>query len=244
MYPRGIIYDSRWHKTSGEKRLTATLGAKAAYTILRGLGAGLIATFIISFIFSVGPIIKEEYMYRTHKVSQQAVFDTSNLQTEAEGITEVQKEASALGLDSYFSIFIPKIDARSVVIPNVDTGNETEYFKALGEGVAHAKGTYFPGQGKLIYLFAHSTDSPLNVTRYNAVFYLLRKLETGDFITVFFADKKYTYRVETREITTANDTSWLTRDYGQEKLILQTCYPPGTRLKRLIVVAGLITPDN
>lgn len=240
MYPRGIIYDYRRRKSFGEVRVAAPLSAKIGYNLLRGLGAGLIAYFIIGFLFSLAPIIKEEYRYSTQKeVETKKVIDINEYQVEAEGVTEVQKEALSLGLDSYFSLFIPKIDARSEVIPNVDTADEKEYFDALGEGVAHAKGTYFPGQGKTIYLFAHSTDSPLNVATYNAVFYLLRKLEVGDSAVIFFADKKYTYIVEERLITTANDTSWLTRDFGSEKLILQTCYPPGTRLKRLIVVAGL-----
>lgn len=241
MYPRGVIYDYRKGRSSGEVRVAASLKARVGYTLLRGLGAGLIAYFIIGFLFSVSPIIKEEYRYRTKKETVSKVtFDTTQYQTEAEGITEVQKEALSLGLDSYFSLFIPKIDAKSEVIPNVDTANENEYFKALKEGVAHAKGTYFPGQGKSIYLFAHSTDSPLNVSTYNAVFYLLRELNGGDEIIIFFADKKYIYRVNERIVTSANDTSWLTRDFGEEKLILQTCYPPGTRLKRLVVVASLM----
>jgi LPXTG-site transpeptidase (sortase) family protein len=240
MYPRGIIYDSQKGKTSGVTYLHQSFRKKITLLSLRGLGAGLIAYFIIGFIFSLAPIVSSEIKYQSGQKNTPVVVDNTMYKVEAESINEVQKEALDLGLDSYFSLYIPKIDARSEVIPNVDTANEEEYFKALGEGVAHAKGTYFPGQGKTIYLFAHSTDSPLNVARYNAVFYLLRKLAVGDQIVVFFADKKYVYQVEETQITEANDTTWLTKDFGSEKLILQTCYPPGTRLKRLIVVAGLL----
>ena len=240
MYPRGIIYDSKKGRLSGVVNLHLSLRKKMAYLSLRGLGAGLIAYFIIGFIFSVAPIVKEEYQYRTKKEEVVQVTDTTEYRVEAESVTEIQKEALDLGLDSYFSLYIPKIDARSGIVPNVDTANEKEYFEALKEGVAHAKGTYFPGQGKNIYLFAHSTDSPLNIATYNAVFYLLRKLEVGDEIIIYFADKKYVYQVEEKLITTANNTSWLSRDFGKESLVLQTCYPPGTRLKRLLVVANLV----
>ena len=66
------------------------------------------------------------------------------------------------------------------IIPNIDPGNPDEYLGALKKGVAHARGTSFPSQGRNIYLFSHSTNSPLNFSEYNAVFYLLRKLEKKD----------------------------------------------------------------
>jgi len=42
-----------------------------------------------------------------------------------------------------------------------------------------------------IFLFAHSTDAPWNIIRYNAVFYLLRELDAGDGIIVFFLGKRF-----------------------------------------------------
>jgi len=155
----------------------------------------------------------------------------------AQDADAVRAEAKDLGLDSYFSIHIPKIDAKEDIIANVDPGDKSEYLEALSEGIAHAKGTFFPGQGKNIYLFSHSTDSPLNFARYNAVFYLLGKLETGDRITIYFLDRKFTYEVTEKLVTDSGDTSWLEERGQGEVLILQTCYPPGTSLKRLIVVA-------
>jgi len=148
-----------------------------------------------------------------------------------------KSQAEELGLDPYFSIFIPKIDAKANIIPNVDPGNPTDYLKALSEGVAHAKGTNFPGRGKTIYLFSHSTDSPINITRYNAVFYLLGKLEKGDRVVIYFMNQEYDYVVTDKFVTSASDTSWLTDDGSGERLILQTCDPPGTSWNRLIVVA-------
>jgi len=72
-----------------------------------------------------------------------------------------------------FAIVIPKIGAVAPVIDNVDPFNPKSYLPALFKGVAHAKGTAYPGQFGNTYIFAHSTDSFYNVGRYNAVFYLI-----------------------------------------------------------------------
>lgn len=226
MPPSGIIYQS----ASFLKRLV--------YGLMRGVGAGIISFVILSLIFTYYPLVKEEISYRFgDKKVVDSGFGSILDQVHADNVKRTQEEAKALGVDSYFSIVIPKIDANSKIIANVDSANKEEYLDALSHGVAHARGTYFPGQGKSVFLYAHSTDSPLNFARYNAVFYLLGKLEEGDRVIVFFADKKYEYQVFDKVVTSARDTSWLTDKGEEEVLILQTCYPPGTTLQRLLVLA-------
>jgi len=151
----------------------------------------------------------------------------------------VIKEAEAMGVDARFSIYVPKINAKSKVLENVDMNNEKEYLDALKQGVAHGKGTYFPGQGKNIFLFSHSVSEPEYIKEYNAVFYDLRDLDIGDEIIIYFSGIKYLYRVIEKDIASASDTSFLAKDFGGETLILQTCDPPGTTLRRLLVIARL-----
>ena len=143
--------------------------------------------------------------------------------------------------DAWFSIVIPKIQARSKVIANVDAGNKRAYLTALKQGVAHAAGTGLPGVNsevnRTIVLFAHSTDAPWNMARYNAVFYLLNKLDRGDRIEVYFQGVKHEYKVEESRVVNAGDVSYFAKQTQEEILILQTCYPPGTTWKRLVVVA-------
>lgn len=240
MRPKGTIYQAGKSGTHGEAIVALSEAVRFSYNLLRGLGAGLIGFAVISALFTYGPIVKEEFLYNIRSVvPDEPKISTESLVNvaEADRVVAVQKEAYEQGVNSYFSVVIPKIDASSNVIANVDAGNEEEYLAALKEGVAHAKGTYFPGQERNIYLFAHSTDSPINISHYNAVFYLLRKLEAGDKVIVYFADDKYVFEVEDKAIVEAEDTSWLTRDYGGERLILQTCDPPGTTWKRLVVIA-------
>jgi LPXTG-site transpeptidase (sortase) family protein len=153
-------------------------------------------------------------------------------------ILSENKEKILVPKSSQFSIVIPKIGANSNVIENVDPDNEQEYLSALGRGVAHARGTAFPGMNGNIYLFAHSADSFWNVGRYNAIFYLLKELQSGDDISVFFQGRRYNYVVKESKIVEPEEVQYLQANIGAgEQLILQTCWPPGTTWKRQLVFA-------
>lgn len=139
--------------------------------------------------------------------------------------------------DPNFSIIVEKIGANAPVIPSVDASSKPVYEAALKRGVAHALGTAFPGQPGVSYLFAHSTDTIFNVPRFNAVFYLLKDLVAGDKVVVFFGGRRYDYVVTETKITEAEDVSYFTMRTSEQILVLQTCYPPGTTWKRLLVIA-------
>jgi sortase A len=198
---------------------------------MKFFGQGLLFTSIFIILYLFLPIGMVELRYALQKQEDPAVAQTQVADTTK---ADIQREAGVHNLSSYFSIFIPQIDAKANITPNVPL---TDFQAALSKGVAHAAGTYFPGQGKTIYLFAHSTDSPLNFARYNAVFYLLYKLRPHDQIVLYFLDTKYVYEIQGKVIAEATDTSWLTRDVGTETVILQTCDPPGTTLRRLLIIA-------
>jgi LPXTG-site transpeptidase (sortase) family protein len=240
MYPKGTIYKQGVSASHGEINLHASLPKKILYNLIRGVASGVIGFTIISLLFIYGPIVKEEVSYDLGFTKipsiQNNEADLLKL-AEAKRIEAVRSEAASYGLNSYFSIMIPKIGAKAQIIANVDAGNKSEYEEALKEGVAHAKGTFFPGLGKTIFLFAHSTNSPFNVSRYNAIFYLLDKESVGDKIIIYFADKRYVYEVTETKIVGPNDTSYLSFESDSETLILQTCYPPGTSWNRLLVFA-------
>ena len=195
------------------------------------IASSLITFSIVSLSFYFPPILKEEIKFWNVK-EENTRLGFGDLIVKMDAFEALDNE-----LDPYFSIHIPKIEARANVIPNIDPGNSDEYLEALKRGVAHARGTGFPGQGNSVYLFSHSTNSSLNFSEYNAVFYLLRKLETKDKIYVYFLNKKYVYEVVDIVVADANDTSWLENSGQDERLILQTCDPPGTSFKRLLVIA-------
>lgn len=139
--------------------------------------------------------------------------------------------------DPNFSIIVEKIGADATIVPNVDASKKEVYTAALKRGVAHALGTSFPGQPGVTYLFAHSTDTIFNVPRYNAIFYLLNDLVPGDSVVIFFNGKRYNYTVSEKKITEPADVGYFTLKTDEQILVLQTCYPPGTTWKRLLVIA-------
>ncbi len=134
-----------------------------------------------------------------------------------------------------FSIRIPKIGVTSDIISNVDAASPNDYNEKLMRGVAHAKGSYLPGQGGLTFLFAHSTDSPANILQYNAKFYAAKDLETGDEIIIDYHGKTYIYIVDKKAVTKPGDIGTIRS--SDADLILQTCWPPGTNWQRLLIFA-------
>jgi sortase A len=146
-----------------------------------------------------------------------------------------------------FSIIIPKIAAVAPIVDNVDASDPKKYLSALRKGVAHAAGTANPGKEGNVYLFAHSTDTFWNVNTYNAIFYLIGKLGKGDEIDIYFQDKLIKYQVYDKKVVDANSSQYFhlsaeaLAEAGGKTLTLQTCYPPGTTLKRLVVLAKQIT---
>jgi len=214
---------------------------------LIGAVNGLIFLTLAGLVLLFYPFAQTELSFQWQKVSQKQTpvvrvhfGDLLNLTSEvslaAEGGNSSTSQVSEGVPDPGFSIVIPKIEAKAEVVPNVDFTNQTAYSEALKAGVAHAYGSSFPGEGETIWFFAHSTDSPWHIEKYNAVFYLLRKLEPKDQIIVFFNGKRFIYQVDKKMVIEPSDVSFL-EDVGEERLILQTCWPPGTTLKRLIVIA-------
>ena len=220
------------------------------YLILRSIGNFLFLFAIFGVIATFGPALYFETQFRiiqargvTFKVVEAARVDNLLGKNKAQSVTFGDllvgaKEQELRPIDTEFSILIPKIGASAKVFANVDPSNPDEFLPKLLNGVAHAQGTVFPGIPGNIYLFAHSTDNFWNVGRYNAIFYLLKDLEPGDEIVVFYQGERYNYFVSDKQIVDANDVSLITNaKTGDEQLILQTCWPPGTTWKRLLVFA-------
>lgn len=144
--------------------------------------------------------------------------------------------AKEQGMPKDFKLFIPKIGLVSDISPSVDLENEEDYKKQLlTTGVAHAKGSYFPGQKGSVFLFAHSTDTIFNIARFNAKFFSLGELKNGDEILITYLGKDYKYLVIDRQVINPEQVD-LIRDAGDD-LILMTCTPPGTDWQRLTIFA-------
>lgn len=185
-------------------------------------GVILILFSVIVVGGSFGPIITQELSYRVNTVSSP---------------TEIKVVEP---LDTDFGIVIPKINANSRIIQDVDPNIESIYQEALTKGVAHAKGSSLPGGKGNIFLFSHSSSDFLSATKYNSIFYLLSKLESGDPIKLYHKQTEFNYLVREKKVVEADDISYLQIEDTGESLTLMTCWPPGTSLKRLIIQADRI----
>ncbi len=233
------------------------------FVLIRSLGNFLLLFSLYGVAATFGPALYYEAQFQLIKVrgvnfqvataeeapkQQQGFEDITTLQdikkedTGGPGFAEIlagSKEQILIPSDTSFSITIPKIGASAKIFPNVDPENSNEFVPVLTKGIAHAKGSVFPGFAGNVYLFAHSTDNWWNVGRYNAIFYLLKNLTRGDSVVVFFENRRYDYVVDEVLVADARDTQFISRpQVGEEKLVLQTCWPPGTTWKRLVVTAN------
>lgn len=184
----------------------------------------LVLAFGIVF-FTYVPVVTKELGYQVQSFSA--------------NLAQTPDQSDIVPYNTDFAIVIPKINANYPVIANIDPRDPHQYQIALSKGVAHAKGTVFPGQIGNVFLFAHSAGDFYSANHYNAVFYLLSKLSPGDKIYLFYQSEQYTYTVSDIAKVNPETIAYLNQHPSAKTLTLMTCWPPGTTLKRLVVSAVL-----
>jgi len=190
-------------------------------SVLVFIGFILIGLSLVIFILTFYPVMTVELKYQLQRPDKN---------TAKKVIVPVDKE---------FGIVIPKIEANAKVVPNVSPFNEKEYQWQLTKGVVQAKGTAFPGQWGNVFIFAHSAGNFYDANRYNAIFFLLTKMEKGDDIYLFYKSHKFIYKVTDKKIVEASAVQYLAGDSRKKTVTLMTCWPAGTTLKRLLIVGEL-----
>lgn len=234
---------------------------KVRFLVFRTIGNFLILLTIFGFLATFGPVLFYEAQYRVsnwygvrysvkdekdfgqildRKRREKAAQDA--VQNPSEGLFSTilsgKKEHVLTPKNTEFAVLIPKIGANEKVSLNVDPSNEREFQEVLKHSVAHAKGSAYPGINGNTYLFAHSGTTFWDVGRYNAVFYLIKDLQQGDNVILFFNNTRFNYKVYETKIVDAAEVEHVNANVGKgETLTLQTCWPPGTTWKRLLVIA-------
>lgn len=208
----------------------------------------------LAILFQFGPVLNSELGYQKDQlfgvrhtlapevVNSAGIIQHSNPGSDNTGFGSVGSLGSTqiTPVSTDFGIVIPKINANSKVIPDIDPANSEQYTQALAVGVAEAQGSTPPGQNGNLYIFSHSVDAPWNIARFNAVFYLLRNVESGDEVDIFYQGRRYQYTVFDKQIVDPSEVSLLEARYDKPVLTLQTCDPPGFLTHRLIVRAKLV----
>lgn len=196
-------------------------------SLLVGVGAGLIALIILSFGFFneviIAPFIQPS---RTSASTPLIVSDAS---------APVSEEPK---------IIIPKINVEIPVDYNQASVAENDIQASLENGIVHYPTTTRPGQTGNAAFFGHSSNNIFNKGKYKFAFVLLHTLEKGDTFYIAYDKKMYVYKVTDKQVVDPTNVGVLNPIPGKNATAtLITCDPPGTSLRRLVVVGDQISPD-
>ncbi len=149
-------------------------------------------------------------------------------------IPENQSRSKNPSHPKQFSVSIPKLKIENALakVDNLD----------FRKNLSHFPGTALPGEIGNSFITGHSVLPLFNDPKnYSAIFTKLTELEIGDKINVEVEGQKYQYIVQYSKVVDPHDLAVLNpiSDNGKN-LTLMTCVPPGTNIKRLVVVTSLI----
>lgn len=100
-----------------------------------------------------------------------------------------------------------------------------------------------PGQTGNTVILGHSSNDVFDDGAYKFVFVQLDKLDKGDTFYLNYQGTRYTYSVTEKKVIDPTEVSQLIINTDKPLATLVTCTPPGTALKRLVVIAEQISPD-
>lgn len=217
------------------------------FVLIRSLANTFLTLGLILTSLALWPLVKTEVSYQWGRLLGQSYVISGDEARKESGFATVLAQLPPIPItpvDTDFGIVIEKINVNAPVVSEVDSSYYETYMEALKKGAAHAAGTAFPGsrgaENNNVFIFAHSTLNPWEVAKYNAIFILLNKLEEGDRLITFYKGRRFDYLVFDKRVVEANDVKYLTEPSKEPILTLQTCDPPGTQWRRMIVTAKLL----
>jgi sortase A len=143
-------------------------------------------------------------------------------------------------------IIIPKINVDAPVVYDVPSLDEHIVQSKLKSGVVHYPipgASSFPGQTGNTVILGHSSNDVFDDGGYKFVFVQLDKLNKGDTFYLNYQGTRFTYSVTEKKVIDPTQVGQLVINNGKPLATLVTCTPPGTALKRLVVIAEQISPD-
>lgn len=143
-------------------------------------------------------------------------------------------------------IIIPKINVDAPVVYDVPSIAEHVVQEKLKGGVVHYPipgASSLPGQVGNTVILGHSSNDVFDDGGYKFVFVQLDKLDKGDTFYLNYQGTRFTYSVTEKKIINPNEVNTLVINNGKPLATLVTCTPPGTALKRLVVIAEQVSPD-
>ncbi|MFW6110199.1 MAG: sortase [Patescibacteria group bacterium] len=155
--------------------------------------------------------------------------------------TSQEQVAEPTPVPPFFSLSIPKLGIVGARVKKNTTDPDPEEF------LGHFKGSALPGDSGTVFIYGHSTfPSMYDPEDYRAIFSRLDQLAEGDAIMISYPGEQWEYLVDRLEVmkpSEVDEIDFSSRLGGRNRLVLMTCYPLGTRFKRLLVFASPIERD-
>jgi len=166
--------------------------------LLKTIGIVLAIGLVLLAINSWGRWVREEIMYKWEKlVGVEYSSDYENPFPPA-GVRVLRPKSG-------FGIVIARLGISSQIIKTT-LGQSPG---VLGENnFAFVQGSSFPDEGGTVFLLAHSPQAFFQKTNQNPKLFLLRYLQEGDEILIFFGNKKYFYKIVQKDIVNSFPSSW------------------------------------
>ena len=133
------------------------------------------------------------------------------------------------------SLSIPKLNVYTPIVKGSSTESK-KILQDLQHGVVLYPGSTAPGSVGTTIIVGHSSSNP-PWTKYSNIFASLDKLVPNDLIYISSGEKKYNYRVR---VTEKGSVQHIIDSGLAGDLILSSCWPVGTDLGRIVIVADLI----
>ena len=196
-------------------------------SLLFGLGVGSVAIFIFLFPFFNEVIIAPFIQPSRASAATPVIFDSATVPPSPDP-----------------QVIIPKINVQIPTDYSQTSIDEATIETALESGIVHYPTTALPGTQGNAAFFGHSSNNIFNKGKYKFAFVLLHLMVPGDTFYLSYNNKLYGYKVITKTVVDPSQIEVLNAVPGHAATAtLITCDPPGTSLKRLIVVGEQISPD-
>jgi sortase A len=143
-------------------------------------------------------------------------------------------------------LIIPKLNVDAPIVFTLNSLAESQVQNALRDGVVHYPipgASSLPGEQGNSVILGHSSNDVFDNGNYKFIFVQLEQLEKGDSFYVNYNSIRYTYTITHKEVILPTEVNKLTVPSDKPQMILITCVPVGTALKRLIIYADQVSPD-
>lgn len=204
-----------------------SLAKQHLHSLLFGLGIGFVTVLIFLFGFFNEVIIAPFIQPARASAATPLIIDSGTVAPTATP-----------------QVIIPKINVQIPLNFDSNSTNEADIENDLESGVVHYPTTSDPGQNGNSAYFGHSSNNIFNKGKYKFAFVLLHQLVPGDTFYITKDSKVYAYKVFSKTVVDPSEVGVLNPviDHPATATLI-TCDPPGTSLRRLVIVGDQISPD-